>query len=232
MKHAASKALEKLGPLLEQIRTLPGLREQSTGVFYRGPKAVLHFHEDPASVFADAWLGSRWERTEVTSAPQQEALLRKLRAGWGGMRLTEMTRSSLKALAERWLSFWQGGDLGCFDEIHSPAFIDRSSVGRSSGRDGFRQGIADLYAAFPDFHGEADRFVVDENASTVAIRWKASGTHKRIFFGVAPTGRRIQFEGIEIIRVDRNQVVERWGEWNGMEIMQQLGFAPESAGVP
>jgi predicted ester cyclase len=41
---------------------------------------------------------------------------------------------------------------------------------------------------------------------------------------ISPTQRRINFEGIEIIKIAGGQIVERWGEWNGIEIMQQLGM--------
>ena len=53
MKHATSTALDRITPLLEVLRELPGLKEKSRGVFYRKSSAFLHFHEDPAGLFAD-----------------------------------------------------------------------------------------------------------------------------------------------------------------------------------
>ena len=53
MKHAGSAALDRLAPLLERLRGFPGLKEKSRGVFYRAGNAFLHFHEDPAGLFAD-----------------------------------------------------------------------------------------------------------------------------------------------------------------------------------
>ena len=53
MKHATAAALDRLEPLLAALRTLPGLREKSRGVFYRKSGAFLHFHEDPKGLFAD-----------------------------------------------------------------------------------------------------------------------------------------------------------------------------------
>ncbi|MBI5631120.1 MAG: hypothetical protein HY921_09580 [Elusimicrobia bacterium] len=47
VKHAGSKTLERLEPLLKHEAApdvLPGLKEKSAGVFYRGSKAFLHFH--------------------------------------------------------------------------------------------------------------------------------------------------------------------------------------------
>jgi len=53
MTHARSAVLDALEPVLAKIRAIDGLRERSRGVFYRGSVAFLHFHEDPAGIFAD-----------------------------------------------------------------------------------------------------------------------------------------------------------------------------------
>ena len=74
MKHAGPAALDALEPLLARLRTLPGLKEKSRGIFYLKSKAFLHFHEDPAGLFADLREGSDFTRYEVTSSEGQEAL--------------------------------------------------------------------------------------------------------------------------------------------------------------
>jgi hypothetical protein len=67
MKHAGKETLATLAPLLERLRGMPGLVEKSTGVFYLRSKAFLHFHEDPAGIFADVRLGGvEFERFEMT----------------------------------------------------------------------------------------------------------------------------------------------------------------------
>jgi hypothetical protein len=53
MKHATATALDRLEPLLAEIRGFEGLVEKSRGVFYRKSKAFLHFHEDPSGDHAD-----------------------------------------------------------------------------------------------------------------------------------------------------------------------------------
>src|SRR5439155_13124623 len=53
MKHAGPAALDKLEPLLAQLRILAPLREKSRGVFYLKSRAFLHFHEDPSGLHAD-----------------------------------------------------------------------------------------------------------------------------------------------------------------------------------
>lgn len=76
MKHATSVALDELEPLLAQLRALQGLQERSRGVFYRRSKAFLHFHEDPAGLFADVRNASGdFDRIKVSDGEGQGALL-------------------------------------------------------------------------------------------------------------------------------------------------------------
>ncbi len=53
MRHATPAALDRLEPLLNELRTLSALKERSRGTFYRGSRAFLHFHEHGGALFAD-----------------------------------------------------------------------------------------------------------------------------------------------------------------------------------
>lgn len=79
MKHASPSALGRLVQLLAGIRQFERVKEKSRGVFYCRSKAFLHFHEDPAGLFADLRTGSDWERFRVDSKDQQARLLRRIR---------------------------------------------------------------------------------------------------------------------------------------------------------
>ncbi len=79
MKHAGPATLDRLQPLLGQIRSLPALVEKSRGVFYRKGKAFLHFHEDPAGLFVDVRLeGAEFERLRVETEEERAALFERL----------------------------------------------------------------------------------------------------------------------------------------------------------
>jgi len=129
----------------------------------------------------------------------------------------------LAAVARRWLELWNIPDMAAFDRLHAPDFVDRSPGGRAPDREGFRSGLLRLRAAFPDFVGKLEGLVVDVQECTVAVRWTAVGTHKGDYLGRHGAGRRIEFAGIEIIRIDDGRVVERWGEWDGIGLLEQLG---------
>ena len=53
MKHAGPNTLKTLAPVLRQLRKRRLLVEKRPGAFYLRSKAFLHFHEDPAGIFAD-----------------------------------------------------------------------------------------------------------------------------------------------------------------------------------
>ena len=76
MKHAGGEALAKMESLLSAIREIPDLTERSPGVFYRRSSAFLHFHEDPAGMFADIKIGKEWQRLPVNNARERAALVR------------------------------------------------------------------------------------------------------------------------------------------------------------
>ncbi len=81
MKHAGPAALDRLKDLLAAIRAAGGLTEKSPGVFYRHSRAFLHFHEDPAGLFADVrGEGGDFDRLKVDEPGGREALLARIRA--------------------------------------------------------------------------------------------------------------------------------------------------------
>lgn len=121
------------------------------------------------------------------------------------------------------MRLWQGGGLDGFDALHAPDFVDHSASGRAPDRDGFRAGIADLYRAFPDFSASVEAMVIDEARTLVAIRWSAVGQMRGGFRGASPNGRRVSFQGIEIIAISDGRVTKRWGEWDEAAIRQQIG---------
>jgi hypothetical protein len=77
MRHARDQDLDGIEDLLVQVRTLPGLKEKKRGVFYLKSKGFLHFHEDPAGMFADLTGadGKGFDRVDVTHKEGQAKLL-------------------------------------------------------------------------------------------------------------------------------------------------------------
>ena len=78
MKHATAASLDRLEEVLARLRDFGALKEKARGVFYVRGKAALHFHEDPAGLFADIRTGAEWERIAVNTAAERAGLLRRV----------------------------------------------------------------------------------------------------------------------------------------------------------
>lgn len=84
--------------------------------------------------------------------------------------------------------------------------------------------------AFPDlsFHGVGN--LISE-ANCVVGRWEGGGTHTGPAFSdfrmgsiPAATGRRIQFAGTSIFRLEEGRIAEDLGQEDGLTAMMQLGL--------
>ncbi len=79
MKHAGPSALASIDrDLLAALRARPELTERKRGIFYIKSTAFLHFHEDPAGLFADLKIGNGFARFPVSTKQERLALLRRI----------------------------------------------------------------------------------------------------------------------------------------------------------
>ena len=85
MRHARAEALDALEPVLVRLRACPELTERSRGIFYRKSQAFLHFHEDPAGMFADVRLvPGEFTRMRVSTKAEQRAFMSAVRTALAG----------------------------------------------------------------------------------------------------------------------------------------------------
>ena len=74
VKHADAASLAALSDLIEILRKRGALVEKRLGIFYTRGRAFLHFHQDPAGLFADLRDGGDWQRFPV-NGPDECAML-------------------------------------------------------------------------------------------------------------------------------------------------------------
>jgi hypothetical protein len=75
MKHADTAALAALSDLIENLRQRSSLVEKRLGIFYTKGRAFVHFHKDPAGLFADLREGGDWQRFPVNDPDECARLL-------------------------------------------------------------------------------------------------------------------------------------------------------------
>ena len=114
------------------------------------------------------------------------------------------------------------GDFKLFEELFDDGFIDHTpQPGITPDKDGVRVLYHRLRQAFPDFHADIQwQSAADELVTTYKIY---RGTQGGPFLGVAPTGRAVEFETVDVMRVVNGKITEHWGVGNLLKVMTQLG---------
>ena len=93
--------------------------------------------------------------------------------------------------------------------------------GLPEGVDGVKAFFEMLRSAFPDIQVRVDEIVVDGDRAAAATTM--TGTHQGDLLGIAPTGRRVEFTGIDLVRIDADGLIaEHRGLTDTVGILRQL----------
>jgi steroid delta-isomerase-like uncharacterized protein len=98
-------------------------------------------------------------------------------------------------------------------------------AGEVRGTQTVKDNIAWFRNAFPDLSCTVEDQIAE--GEKVVSRWTLRGTHRGDFFGVAGTGNRVEFTGIQIDRFDESgKIVEERAEFDLLGAMRQVGAIP------
>jgi steroid delta-isomerase-like uncharacterized protein len=113
-----------------------------------------------------------------------------------------------------------------FDELNHPDFVNLSAPpGVPSDREGGKVFLAGFLNAFPDCRFEIDDQIAE--GDQVVTKKTFRGTHTEDFMGIPPTGREVELQFVDIMRVRDGQITEHWLCMDQLNFMQQLGVIPE-----
>lgn len=138
-----------------------------------------------------------------------------------------MTVEGNKAVLLRFVDLVNTGELDALDQLVDTARYQGHIPfpAPAPGFAGEKQLYATMREAMPDLVFTVEDLVAE--GDMVAGRGVIRGTHTGAeIFGVPPSGRRIQWTGIDVARLEGGLIVERWLEADGLGLMQQLGVLP------
>jgi len=115
------------------------------------------------------------------------------------------------------------GDLAVIDEVISPRHVEHQA-GMGAGPEGAKGAIAYLRSVFSDFTLTIEDMTTE--GDTVWARLRARGTQQGPYMGLAPTGRSIDIDVIDICRFEDGLMVEHWGVPDRFTMLEQLGLLP------
>ena len=123
------------------------------------------------------------------------------------------------------------GKVQLIDELFAPEYFDRTpQPGVAPTREGFRQWVTDLRAAFPDIRYTVEDTI--ESGDKWVGRLTASGTMTGAFAGMPATGKHATWSEIHILHVAGDRVVEHWGVYQELGMLVQLGVIPAPGRTP
>jgi predicted ester cyclase len=53
-----------------------------------------------------------------------------------------------------------------------------------------------------------------------------TGTHTGTFMGIPASGRKVDFTGMYVARIEKGKIVEHWSEEDALSLMRQIGAIP------
>lgn len=141
--------------------------------------------------------------------------------------MRDMDAEANKALVCRFYEeVWASGNLDFAAEVFRDDYVrhDLRPTKAAPGPAGQALIAEQFRRAFPDLEWHVDLVLGD--GDLVAARWTAEGTNSGPWADVAPTGRRVNFSGVNIFRFDDSgKVAEIWNHRDDLGLMQQLDVA-------
>ena len=133
-----------------------------------------------------------------------------------------MTTTANKALVTRYYDqVLNQRNLAALDALLAPTFASWLPDGTRLGRAEYHDAVLASHQAFPDLVVE----VLDQLAEgdKVATRWRAAGTHRGPFAGIAATDRPVRITAMHLHRVVDGKLAEHWEEIHLLRLLRQLG---------
>ncbi|MEH1123073.1 ester cyclase [Micromonospora sp. CPCC 206061] len=130
-----------------------------------------------------------------------------------------------KANAHFYDEVFRRRNVDALDELLADDFVEHiPGPGQSADRQGVKEFIGQILAAFPDLDFEIVREVAE--GDTIASVLRFTGTHQNEFAGVPPTGRRVTVFVADVGRLREGRWTDHWGLVDFAGLMGQLGTTP------
>jgi steroid delta-isomerase-like uncharacterized protein len=115
------------------------------------------------------------------------------------------------------------GHLERYAESHAPDFVAHGGT-RDGSLEEDMAAAREERKAVPDMHFKINEMIAERDL--VLVYWTVSGTNTHEGMGFPATGKSFTAPGMTLFRFKAGKMIEEWGVWNMLSIMQQLGLLP------
>lgn len=138
--------------------------------------------------------------------------------------VTEHNRATVAYFLDRTHS----GHFDAVDETVAPGIVTHGFPCHSpQSREEYKQFFEDFNAAFSNMEYRTLALVADD--TYVAARFFVGVDHTGPYNGVAPTGRRVEFTGFGLYRLEDGLIAETWLQLDAVSFLSQIGALPVAA---
>ncbi len=135
--------------------------------------------------------------------------------------------ATLKETIARYNEAWNAHDLDAIMAMHAPDMVfENHTAGERAEGEAVRGHIGSIFETWPDLEFATRRLYVREGL--VVQEWTAAATHasemRRGDLVAAPTGRRITWDGLDVIPFEDGLVKRKDVYSDSVSILRQLGL--------
>ena len=139
-----------------------------------------------------------------------------------------MNGVELQGFIDRYNQAWNDHDVDAIVEMHTPdsVFENHTTGDVNVGREAIGESISGIFTVFPDLRFETRRAYIRDDL--VVQEWTARGTHlgkmSRAGLEVEPTGRSVEYRGMDVIPIENGLVARKDVYSDGVTLLRQLGL--------
>ena len=139
-----------------------------------------------------------------------------------------MDGRDLRRFIERYNAAWNEHDVPGIVAMHTEdsVFENHTTGDAHVGNDQIAEAICGIFTVFPDLSFETRRQYFAENLCVQ--EWTARGTHEgkmvRSGIEVEPTGRTVEYSGMDIIPIREGLIARKDVYSDGVTLLRQLGL--------
>jgi len=139
-----------------------------------------------------------------------------------------MDGPELHELIDRYNAAWNAHDVETIVSLHTEDSVFENHVTGdvNVGREEIGRAISGIFSVFPDLSFETRRAYVRDDL--VVQEWTARGTHEgpmtRSGIEVQPTGRKVEYKGMDVIPIRDGLVARKDVYSDSITLLRQLGL--------
>jgi predicted SnoaL-like aldol condensation-catalyzing enzyme len=115
---------------------------------------------------------------------------------------------------------FQKHDFSKLDEIMMDDYIQHNAD-VPQGKTGFKHFFEIMFKAFPDFSYTMKKIISEGD---IVMMWSTTtGTHNGMFIDNPPTGNKLNFDVVDIFRIENGKIAEHWDVADTLKLFTLVG---------